>query len=59
MKPMLPLLALLAAFGLSACAEPEDGTYPLSGEACTADDPVQDFGATDCTPVTGTGVGTM
>ncbi len=57
MKPSLPLIALLAALGLSACVAAEEDTYPLTGEECTAEDPVQDFGATDCVPVAGTGVG--
>ena len=54
MRPSLLLLALLAAFGLAACVEEE--TYPLTGEACGPEDPVQDFGATDCSPVAGTGI---
>lgn len=59
MRPMMTLLTLFAALALAGCVEPEDDTYPLSGEQCTAEDPVQDFGATDCTPIAGTGVGGM
>ncbi|NNE78914.1 MAG: hypothetical protein HKN18_01460 [Silicimonas sp.] len=55
MRPSLLLLALLSALGLAACVE--EGTYPISGEECAPDDPVHDFGATDCAPVTGPGVG--
>ncbi len=57
MRPLKLTLTLLAALGLAACVATEEDTYPLTGKECTADDPVQDFGATDCTPVAGTGVG--
>ena len=56
MRPTIISLTLLMALGLAACATPE-GTYPLTGKDCAEEDPVQDFGATDCTPVAGTGVG--
>ena len=45
-------LALLALIALAACdTAPE--TYPLSGEACGSDDPVQDMRPSDCQPLPG------
>ncbi len=49
------LLALLAVLGLAAC-EPEQETYPVSGQECGPNDPVQDFGGTDCISPAGSGV---
>ena len=42
-----PILALAAATFLVACAQ--EGTYPGSGDVCTADDPVQTLDMNDCT----------
>ncbi|MEL6617457.1 MAG: hypothetical protein AAFP16_01175 [Pseudomonadota bacterium] len=42
------LLALLALIGTAACEEPE--TYPLSGEECGPNDPVQELNVDNCTP---------
>jgi len=47
------LLAVLAA--LAAC-EPQS-TYPISGEECSADDPVQSIDAAPCPGTTATGIG--
>ncbi len=41
------LAILFAAITLSAC-EPE--TYPISGEECGPNDPVQELDATNCLP---------
>lgn len=49
-KGFLTILMTLIALG--ACTQ--DGTYPLSGEACTAEDPVLEMSA-DCPDLTGTG----
>ena len=54
MKPSLILLVLLAAFGLAACVEPE--TYPLTGEECGPDDPIQEMTGDGCVSPTGTGI---
>jgi len=43
---LAPLLAFLV---LAACAEP--GTYPVSGEQCTPEDPVHDLSAASCMPI--------
>ena len=39
---------LLALLFLQACDTPE--RYPLSGEACAPDDPVQDLSMENCLP---------
>ena len=57
MRPKIISLTLLMALGLAGCVTAEDDTYPISGKECTAEDPVQEFGATDCSPVAGAGVG--
>ena len=59
MKPKLSLLALIAALGLAACVTQEEETYPITGEECGPEDPVKDFGPSDCVLPTGSGVGTM
>lgn len=48
MTKTLPLAALALSLLLFGCAEP--GHYPISGEECTAADPVLDLDAADCTP---------
>lgn len=46
-------LALVAALLLvAACTKPEPETYPLSGEQCAPDDPVQDISLPPCPPAT-------
>lgn len=55
MRFSLLLLAMFAGLGIAACT-PEENTYPLTGEECGPEDPVQDFGGTDCLPPAGTGV---
>jgi hypothetical protein len=49
-RPALVLLTLLAAGALSACAKEDE--YPISGEECTAEDPVLGVEAemTGCVP---------
>ncbi|NNE89683.1 MAG: hypothetical protein HKN27_16570 [Silicimonas sp.] len=47
------IIAVLAAFSLQACVE--EGTYPLTGEECSEDDPVLDMDAADCT-IPGSGI---
>ena len=42
-KLLFPILAILA---LAACEGPD--RYPVSGEECNPDDPVQDLDAADC-----------
>lgn len=46
-KSLLPSL-IVALFALAACDTTEPQTYPLSGETCSADDPVLDLDAGDC-----------
>ncbi len=46
MKPLAMLLALAALITLAAC-EGQD-SYPLSGEPCAPEDPVQELDARDC-----------
>ena len=46
MKPLAMILALAALFALGAC-EGHD-SYPLSGEPCAPDEPVQELEARDC-----------
>ncbi|SLN66305.1 hypothetical protein PEL8287_03659 [Roseovarius litorisediminis] len=51
MPKFLKLLLTLSAIAfLGACADEKH--YPISGEECSADDPVQDLDASiaDCTP---------
>ncbi len=45
LKTLLAALALVAA---AACENPE--TYPISGEECGPDDPVQGLSLDNCTP---------
>lgn len=45
--PLRILAVLLASLTLIGCTE--EGTYPISGEECSAEDAVQDLSATDCT----------
>lgn len=47
-------LALLALLALAACATAPE-TYPVSGEPCSPDDPVQDITPSECQPVPGLG----
>ncbi|MBY5932393.1 hypothetical protein KUV51_05225 [Tateyamaria omphalii] len=44
-KTALMLVALLFA---AACGDPD--SYPISGEACSPDDPVQDLQVDMCAP---------
>ncbi|MBY6006674.1 hypothetical protein KUV62_22310 [Salipiger bermudensis] len=46
MKPLAMLLALAGLITLAAC-EGHD-SYPLSGEPCAPEDPVQELDARDC-----------
>ncbi len=51
MSNYLRLLMIgIATLFLTACAQ--DGTYPVSGEECTAEDPVKEVDAADfdCIP---------
>lgn len=50
-KPFLLILALGLSFAVSACTPPEN-EYPISGEECSADDPVLDLDSSDlsCVP---------
>ena len=48
MKPALLGLCLIALGTLTACETPE--TYPISGQACAPDDPVQDLSGDSCAP---------
>ncbi len=41
-------LWIVVGLGLAACTEPE--TYPVSGEECGPNDPVQSLDAKDCLP---------
>jgi hypothetical protein len=50
MKPFATLLLLCCCLGLAACEEPEPATYPVTGEPCSPDDPVQGLDARDCVP---------
>ncbi|MBS0124583.1 hypothetical protein [Thetidibacter halocola] len=50
MKPVATLILLASLFGLAACEDPAPTTYPLSGEPCAADDPVQEMDIGDCAP---------
>ena len=43
----LTTVLMMAALILSAC-EKEADTYPVTGEQCGPDDPVQTLDATDC-----------
>ncbi len=48
------LILLMSVLAVSACTE--EGKYPVSGEECTAGDPVQDVTPVDCAALpTGTG----
>lgn len=46
------LIALVTFGALAACTD--DGTYPITGEECTADDAVLEMSA-DCPDLIGTG----
>lgn len=48
MRPRAIVLLLISLLGLSACAETQTTTYPLSGQPCSPDDPVQDLTAEQC-----------
>ncbi len=47
MKAPLIIVALILPVFLAACER--DGTYPLTGEECGPNDPVQTLDASDCT----------
>jgi hypothetical protein len=49
MKLLTFLFAIGAMAILAGCTEPE--TYPLSGEECTATDPVRELDPLTCLPV--------
>ncbi|WP_227257927.1 hypothetical protein [Kangsaoukella pontilimi] len=51
------LTLILAVLVLSACTA--DDTYPLSGEECTAADPVQTLDASDCASLPAASGGTF
>lgn len=57
MTQPLTLTALAILLGLAACTEPEEGTYPVSGEVCTEDDPVQTLDLGNCVPPAGMSAG--
>ena len=57
MTQPLTLTVLLLALGLAACTEPDSGTYPVSGETCSDDDPVQTLDIGNCQPPAGTSAG--
>jgi hypothetical protein len=46
MKPILGAFLLILCLGLTACEN--TGTYPISGEECGPNDPVQTLDAADC-----------
>ena len=50
-KSFLLFVALFATATVAGCTPPED-QYPISGEECTAEDPVKDLDASDlnCIP---------
>ncbi len=52
MKSKIALLFVLIAV-LAGCEQQE--TYPISGEECSADDPVQTLDTAPCPPSTGGG----
>jgi len=46
MKRLLHIALALMALGAAGC---DDGKYPVTGETCTASDPVVTLDARDCT----------
>lgn len=52
--PIALPLTLFCALFLAAC-ETEPESYPISGEECSPEDPVQDLRPSDCQPVPGLG----
>lgn len=46
-KHLLSVAMILAASLLSAC-DPKPESYPVTGETCGPEDPVQTIEATDC-----------
>ncbi|WP_323767619.1 hypothetical protein [Antarctobacter sp.] len=50
MRLLALLLGTFAIFTLTACEGPTDGTYPVTHETCSADDPVKDMEPIDCAP---------
>ncbi|MDO8985977.1 hypothetical protein [Cypionkella sp.] len=50
MKRFLQLTLVMMTLWVAGCAE---STYPVSGETCGPDDPVQTLDANDCTVLPG------
>ncbi|WP_299360330.1 hypothetical protein [uncultured Paracoccus sp.] len=50
MKPVAIAVLLSSLLVLTACGEAEVTNYPMSGEPCSPDDPVQTMEASDCVP---------
>ena len=49
MKIVTLTAALCLILGLMGCEK--EGTYPITGEECGPNDPVQTLDAADCTPI--------
>ena len=49
MKSVTVLFSLCLMLGLMGCEQQD--TYPISGEDCGPEDPVQTLDASDCTPI--------
>ncbi|MDE3120608.1 MAG: hypothetical protein KGK00_02440 [Paracoccaceae bacterium] len=49
MRVFALLLIVLGVLTLSGCESPERGTYPLSGQPCSPNDPVHDLSG-NCLP---------
>ncbi len=47
LKPYLAALLMVSAAFLTACEKQSD-TYPITGEQCAPEDPVQTLDAGDC-----------
>lgn len=57
MRPVCLTVALCLAFMLAGCEN--EGKYPISGEECGPDDPVQSLDASDCIASSSVGTGTF
>lgn len=48
MKLICSLFAVLLVLQIAGCVR--EGTYPITGQECSPDDPVQRLDASDCVP---------